>query len=250
MNRVYKPLFINRFINTTNKQDPTIVECPLLNEMRLSCLGLPAFTLSRMFHHLSVPDLQKFTLRGFSRRDSHGFLSFSSFLAVTTRLEILDISFDTFSEAAFTELLRGLPTIRRLEIEASPGEEFFDDNILDLLTPSDDLPSPCCPALEQLVIQLGHWVSDAALLRLINARMTIDSCSLLKRVEVSFSRQRQLDILPHLRQFGRTGFHISLQYHAPVASDFFPWDGPDPQWDEFPYRPKTDTSHSTIHYGF
>ncbi|KAJ7633448.1 hypothetical protein DFH06DRAFT_1222836 [Mycena polygramma] len=123
-----------------NRAVGSIVECPFLDEMSLSCLSIPAFTIPRIFRRLSLPQLRKFLLRGFSGPESHDALSFSSFLAVATRLEILDISAETFSKASLLELIHGLPTLRRLHLKyawASQGMETpFDDDILKLLTPA------------------------------------------------------------------------------------------------------------------
>ncbi|KAJ6490235.1 hypothetical protein C8R47DRAFT_1123877 [Mycena vitilis] len=230
-----------------------IVECPHLGAMDLSCASNAASTFPRMFRRLVVPGLRKFVFRGYSNPETHSSLSISFFLATVTRLETLDISTDTFSKASLTELLRGLPTIRRLQVQhtwASPGRELaFEDDILDLLTPPHDHPSPCCPALQELIMRQCSAVSDAALLRLINARMTAASCSPLKRVDVEFCRERQVDILPDLRQFQDTGFHISLQYLSVNSSELFsPWIGLDGHvsWGDLPFPGPRSTSE----YGF
>ncbi|KAJ7657750.1 hypothetical protein DFH06DRAFT_1197054 [Mycena polygramma] len=216
--------------NFQNDAVATIVECLRLEEMDLSCASTPASALPRMFRCLSLPGLRKFVLRGFSGPETHSTLSFSSFLTAVTQLEILDISTDTFSKASLIELLRGLPTIQRLEVQHAwvpPGMGLpFDDDILDILTPSRDESSHCCPALRELVMrQCMTSVSDAALLRLIDARMRVDSCSPLTRVDVAFWRERQVDILPDLRQFQDRGFHISLQYYSEKPWGFSPWLG-------------------------
>jgi hypothetical protein len=103
----------------------------------------------------------------------------------------------------------------------------FDDDILTILTPSQDSdrPSPCCPTLQDLIIQQCITVLDTALLRLISARMTAESCSPLQRVEVTFSRQREFDILPTLQPFIDSGLLISLKYFASTPSQLSPWLG-------------------------
>jgi hypothetical protein len=94
-----------------------VVECPLLHAMHLECRNIPAFTFPRMFRRLSLPRLRQFGLRGISSPESYPLLSFSSFLAVSTRLESLNISTETFSKTSLAELFRGLPpTIQRLKI--------------------------------------------------------------------------------------------------------------------------------------
>ncbi|KAJ7865796.1 hypothetical protein B0H13DRAFT_1074348 [Mycena leptocephala] len=127
-----------------------IVECPLLHAMHLECRSVPAFTFPRMFRRLSLPELRQFGLRGYSSPEFYGLLSFSSFLAVSTRLESLNISTDTFSKASLADLFRGLPpTMQRLKITESwapPGiDDTFDDDILAILTPSQDHPPLVVP---------------------------------------------------------------------------------------------------------
>jgi hypothetical protein len=207
-----------------------MVECPFLHAMHLSCRNIPAFTFPRIFRRLSLPELRQFGFRGISGPESNSLLSFSSFLAVSTRLESLNISTDTFSKASLVHLFRGLPpTMQRLKIIESWAplgiDITFDDDILALLTPSQDRSSPCCPALQELTIRQCVAVSDTALLRLISARMTAESCSPLQRVEVSFSRQKEFDILPTLQPFMDSGLLISLKYFASTPSHLSPWLG-------------------------
>ncbi|KAJ7860345.1 hypothetical protein B0H13DRAFT_2073998 [Mycena leptocephala] len=194
--------------NVGNTVGGSIIECPLLNSMSLSCRSILASTLP-LFSRLSLSELQQFKLRAYSGSASQSMSSFSSFLAVSTRLERLDISTEPFSKASLMDLLRRLPqTIRRLDFTcgwATVGVQFpFDDDILAALTPSHDVPSPCCPSLRELYIRQCVTVSDAALLRLIKARMTAESCSPLEHVEVRFSR---------------------LEYPASGPSQFSPWLG-------------------------
>ncbi|KAJ6594652.1 hypothetical protein B0H19DRAFT_1009675 [Mycena capillaripes] len=215
----------------------SIIECPHLTTFYLSCRGNSAYTLQQMFRRLSLPELRHVELRGYTNPESENATSFATFLSVATRLESLDISTDTFSNASLTTLLRGLPpTMQRLEIthgwHTESIEAPLNDAILALLTPSHDLPSPCCPALRELLLRQCISISDAALLRLIEARMTADSCSTLERVEASFIRQRHDDILPSLQRFIDTGLRIVLVHVPPRPSQSSPWlglpeDGPD-----------------------
>jgi hypothetical protein len=215
-----------------------IIECPLLHKMYLVCGGTPAITLHRMFGRLRFPELRAFGLRGFSGPESYNRLSFSSFLAISTRLESLALLTDTFSKESLADLLRGLPpTMQRLEITdanasqprwARPdAQDPLDDDLLGLLTPSHDLPTICCPALREFIIPQCDTVSDATLLRFITARMTSESCSPLERVDVLFSRQREFDIFPSIQQFIDAGLRVALKYPAPVLTppDISPWQG-------------------------
>ncbi|KAJ7865782.1 hypothetical protein B0H13DRAFT_2561802 [Mycena leptocephala] len=119
--------------------------------------------------------------------------------------------------------------MQRLKITESwapPGlDDTFDDDILAILTPSQDRPTPCCPALQELTVRQCVAVSDTALLRLIGARMTAESCSPLQRIEVLFSRPREFDILPTLQPFIDSGLIVSLKYLASTPSQLSPWLG-------------------------
>ncbi|KAJ6507432.1 hypothetical protein C8R47DRAFT_966800 [Mycena vitilis] len=203
------------------------VECRFLETMDLSCFGVPAFTLERLFNRLSLPNLRHFKLSG-SSTEAHSTLSLSSFLAVATQLESLEITTDTFSKASLIAFLRGLPpTVHRLSIAhgwIAPRPEPLYDDILATLTPSAEQPSPCCPALREFCIRQCVQATDAALLRLIDGRMGSDTP--LERVHASFSRQRQVDILPSLQRFVDGGLRVSLKYSPPRGSSAFsPWLG-------------------------
>ncbi|KAJ7782565.1 hypothetical protein DFH07DRAFT_791142, partial [Mycena maculata] len=205
-----------------------IIECPLLNTLELSCVGIPAITLRQMFNHLSLPELRHFKLRGDSDPDSPHLLSFSSFLAVSTRLESVDIWTNTFSGASLVELLRGLPpTIVRLNItHIWAGPITLDEDILVILTASDNLP-PCCPALRELILSQCRDLSDAALMRFITCRMTSESCSPLERVEAEFMRESELDLPARLRPFMEAGLILTLKYAPPAGVLYSPWLGLD-----------------------
>ncbi|KAJ6507441.1 hypothetical protein C8R47DRAFT_1101319 [Mycena vitilis] len=216
----------------------SIVRCPSLNQMILSCatdFEVPASAvLQRIFHRLSLPVLRHISLCGYSDPESPSISSCPSLLTFAPRLEVLEISTNTFSKEFLEDLLRGLPTIQRLEIRDSGAWELPLAYILGLLAPSHNLTSPCCPALRELYLQQCYVGPDELLLDFITARMTAGSCSPLRRVEASFLRARQVDILPNLRQFSDDDFHISLQYPPPRRSEFFPWRGLDPNSEGYP----------------
>ncbi|KAJ7742572.1 hypothetical protein B0H16DRAFT_1563013 [Mycena metata] len=97
----------------------------------------------------------------------------------------------------------------------------LDDDALAILTPTP----AACPALEVLEMHNCFLISDAALLRLITSRM--ESASKLKRVQVTFTREMTLDILPPLQPFIKNGLDISVVHTStqrfPVH--FSPWEG-------------------------
>ncbi|KAJ7782477.1 hypothetical protein DFH07DRAFT_909305 [Mycena maculata] len=208
--------------------DP-IVECPFLNTIELVCGGNSTWTIQRMFKCLSLPGLRHVKLGGYSSPD-HEMLSISHFLAVATQLEGLDIWANIFSKTSLIDLLRRLPhTIQQLKISQFwAPEPAVDDDILAILTPSDDLSSICCPALRELSLSQCVAFSDAALLRLITFRMTTESCAPLQHVEVqSSTREMEFDLFARLQSFIDAGLIVSLQYQPPVSPfpQFSPWSG-------------------------
>ncbi|KAJ7765087.1 hypothetical protein DFH07DRAFT_1059019 [Mycena maculata] len=205
-----------------------IIECPFLHTFELVCGASPAYTLHRMFKRLSLPEFRHFKLRGYSVPESNDMLSFSSFLAVSTQLESLDICTETFSKELLLDLLRDLPpTMQRLQIShVWSVPDILDDDILAILTISDDIPSTCCPGLRQLILSQCGAFSDAALLRFVTSRMTTESCNRLERVEVqSGSREREIDLTKELAPFLDAGLIVSFNYSFPAPLQYSPWLG-------------------------
>ncbi|KAJ6526957.1 hypothetical protein DFH09DRAFT_1187206 [Mycena vulgaris] len=204
-----------------------VIQCPSMTTLDLDC-GFPASTIPWFFSRLSLPGLQHFKLRGYCDVESHGMPSFSSFLAASPRLERLDIATNTFSKESLIDLLRGLPhTLQQLQISPS-GIDLVDDDLLSILTPSSEDTAPCCPTLRVLVMEQCRMLSDAALMRFINFRMTTKSCTPLERVQVYFTREMELDLLASLREFTDSGLHLALTYRSlPVHSELSPWLGID-----------------------
>ncbi|KAJ7879485.1 hypothetical protein B0H14DRAFT_3129596 [Mycena olivaceomarginata] len=67
-----------------------------------------------------------------------------------------------------------------------------------------------------------HYISDAAVLRFITARMMLEPRA-LKSVEIYFGRPMTTDIMPNLRAFIETGLAISLSYTT--SPRYSPWKG-------------------------
>jgi hypothetical protein len=127
------------------------------------------------------------------------------------------------------DFLRGLPpTVRNLHLmemthtwgpHGVDVEETLDDDILGALSMSPDHPS-LCPALQELEISNCWNVSDEALLHFIISRIPK-----LKRVDVKFDRERQIDILPGLQSLVDDGLKVSITHISPPPPRFSPWQG-------------------------
>ncbi|KAJ7090874.1 hypothetical protein B0H15DRAFT_248071 [Mycena belliarum] len=204
------------------------IECAFLQTLELECV-FPAFTLREMFSRLALPDLRHFKLRGYCPEESQRMLSFSYLFDASQRLESLDISTDTFMKDSLLELFRSLPpTMLQLQIShawSPSGVHPLNDDALAVLTPPLDDPAPTCPALRDLILVRCDALSDTALVRFVESRMASTHCSRLKRVQIQFTRQRQLDLLASLRAFTDAGLDLTLSYPPPEASNFSPWLG-------------------------
>ncbi|KAJ7933953.1 hypothetical protein B0H13DRAFT_687223 [Mycena leptocephala] len=213
----------------------SIAECLFLRTFKLRCVGSgsPIYTSGRLLSRLSLPDLRDFTLSGqgepwtFNAGDS-----LVAPLAASTRLESIGIDSELFSKSSLMEFFGGLPpTLKRLHIgdlvtmwqPAGVVMAALDDDTLAALSVSPDHPS-LCPALQELVISNCRNVSDEALLHFIISRMPA-----LRRVDVNFDREREVDILPDLQSFVDDGLKVSITHISVTPPQFSPWQGlPDP----------------------
>ncbi|KAJ7019222.1 hypothetical protein C8F04DRAFT_1148506 [Mycena alexandri] len=206
-----------------------IVECHFLNTLDIVCVGAPLHTSGRLLGRLSTPNLRDFRLRG--QGEPHATLTADaivSALAASTRLESISIDSDTFSKATLTAFLRGLPpAVRCLRVtdlfhswHSSFADGVLDDDVLAAFSPSPDSPNPLCPALQELTITHCHNLTDEAIFRFISFRVPT-----LKRVDIRFDRDRQVDILPRLQPFVEAGLLATLNYVAPAPMQFSPWQG-------------------------
>ncbi|KAJ7762497.1 hypothetical protein B0H16DRAFT_1529026 [Mycena metata] len=208
-----------------------IVECHFLNTLDIMCVGAPLYTSGRLLGRLSTPNLRDFRLRG--QGEPHTTFTADtvvSALAASTRLESISIDSDTFSKATLLAFLRGLPpTVRNLRITDlfhswhSPYTDgVLDDDVLAAFSPSPNLdsPIPLCPALQELTITHCHNITDEAIFRFVSSRVPA-----LKRVEIRFDRDRQVNILPRLKPFVDAGLLAVLSYVPPPLMQFSPWQG-------------------------
>ncbi|KAJ7354558.1 hypothetical protein DFH08DRAFT_955947 [Mycena albidolilacea] len=198
----------------------SILELQFLHTLAIHCVGDAAPVVSLLLKRLSVPELSNFIFFG-SRQDSP---PLSDFLTRSLCLRSLEINNHAFSKTSVLDTLGHLPsTVRQLKIIAPEmafrSQECFDDDALAVLT------SPgLCPALRDLSIgDSHHYISDAAVLRFITARMMLEPRA-LKSVEICFGRPMTLDIMPDLLDFIENGLAISLTY-TPSPRVTSPWKG-------------------------
>ncbi|KAJ7140790.1 hypothetical protein C8R44DRAFT_761888 [Mycena epipterygia] len=228
-------LVIKDEATTAVSPDCPIVECPFLHTLNLSCLGVVASAFSFLLPRLSLPELRDFTLSG-DLRSRNGVVedspALATFLAASTQLEFLQIGTNAFSQSSLLQVIRGLPpTMQHLRliditIRDSRGSiSSLDDDVLEALTPSPGLAGFSCPALQSLVIQSGLLISPAAVQWFITARMSVESRTPLKRVNIHFARNPDLDILPSIQPFIEAGLEVTIQHPPPQPSPFSPWIG-------------------------
>jgi hypothetical protein len=93
----------------------------------------------------------------------------------------------------------------------------LDNDALAILDVSLDRP---CLALQELVILNCRSVSDEALLHFITSRVPT-----LRRVNITFDREREVDILPSLQSSVEAGLQIDITYISVAPPQFSPWQG-------------------------
>ncbi|KAJ7252121.1 hypothetical protein B0H12DRAFT_1118592 [Mycena haematopus] len=208
----------------------SIIECPVLHTFNLQSIGAPASTCGRLLSRLSLPRLRDFTMRGQAELgDVISADSLARSLSASTRLEAITIDSDSFSKASLMDFICGLPpTIQRLHITDrfhtwSPTDGALDDDVLGVLTASQDRPTHC-PALKKFVMLHCRKISDEALRNFIISRVPT-----LEVVDVMFDREQQVDILPSLKSFVEAGLAPSITHISVTPPQFSPWQGlPDP----------------------
>ncbi|KAJ7022051.1 hypothetical protein C8F04DRAFT_1139261 [Mycena alexandri] len=208
----------------------SIVECPSLNSLHLTCSGNPAAILRRIFEFLVVAQLKHLGIQGHGNpdSDSDSDTNFPAFHAASKEFESFSIHSTVLPRQAFFAVLRSLPpTLRRLELTLS-SDFAVSDGVLALLTPSEDaVVSPFCPASRELVMKHCSSSNDA-LMHCIKSRMSAVSYESLEQVKVWFTREMPSDILPDLRDLVDAGLRIALYYHpsrARARTQFSPWLG-------------------------
>ncbi|KAF8201143.1 hypothetical protein K438DRAFT_1821456 [Mycena galopus ATCC 62051] len=192
-----------------------IFACPSLHSVDLLCLGeKPLHTVQCLLKHLSMANLQEFKIRGgkdllipstVSTEDPL-MLSLTAF----PRLNSISINTETFSRQSLMYFVSALPpTIQSLHITepVDPwqlrSEPVLDDEVLVTLAAH-------CPALRELTILNCHHATDDALLRFI-----IAGTPALRRIQVEFEREREVDICPSIQLFVDNGLECNTMYRSP-----------------------------------
>ncbi|KAJ7022127.1 hypothetical protein C8F04DRAFT_1139081 [Mycena alexandri] len=216
----------------------SILELPHLHSLYLTSLGLP-LGVGNLLSRLCLPVLRELELRGHANigvDDPTFAANLVAFLAASSRFESLRADTQMFTKPSLIDLFRGLPaTITRLHLIdrahpwGPPGvNAVLDDDAIEVLTPSPDRTSAIvCPKLQELHITRCLCPSDKALLRFIVERMSIPTPA-LKRVEIQFTRQMQVDITADIQPFLDTAMlKVLTTYHHPTigGGSFSPWLG-------------------------
>ncbi|KAJ7785680.1 hypothetical protein B0H16DRAFT_1681019 [Mycena metata] len=205
--------------------EDSILELPYLSSLDITLIGPTMFSPGRLFSRLLLPELR--SLRFISGQTSipHN-LSFP-FLAVSPKLEQLELELQLFGKESLLHLLSMLPpTIQRLLLlgrQIEPADP-FDDAALASLTPSPDNPAVSCPLLQELQVGPCLALSDHAVLRFIKARMTVQPAT-LRRVDIDFRREQQLDIRPEIQPFVDSRVEVSIRYPQIFTGALSPWRG-------------------------
>ncbi|KAF7370257.1 hypothetical protein MSAN_00656800 [Mycena sanguinolenta] len=205
----------------------SIVECLSLHSIEVWCYSSPLDNSGHLLSRLSVPNLQDFTLGGAAVPSNS--ISLLSSLATCTHLQSISITCEMFYSHELVDFLRGLPpTLQCLCIDhqwhPGPLSSLLDDNFFVTLETLAVLP-----ALEELIMVNNRELSDEALLRFIISRMPT-----LRRVDIKFDREMQVDILPSLESFLESGAQVSLTYTTDFCYDVSPYLG-------LPDRPRLGT---------
>ncbi|KAK7006034.1 hypothetical protein R3P38DRAFT_3041075 [Favolaschia claudopus] len=200
-----------------------------LRVLELQCYAAPIRTCGYLFKHLSLPRLREFKLVG--NQDSEDpcdddLGGFTSALVSCASLETILVHVEIFTKPALILFLESLPsTVQCLQfIAPSLGQEqhSLDDDVLQVLEAGLGHPV-ACPALRELTINVAHLLSDDALCRFVVSRAPT-----LRRIHITFWREKQVDILTKLQSFMAAGLEIRLGYRnpsKPIPPRFSPWEG-------------------------
>ncbi|KAJ6573533.1 hypothetical protein DFH09DRAFT_1032412 [Mycena vulgaris] len=204
------------------------LELSFLHTLDIKYYGNFSNTVGELFTHLFLPQLRHLKLRGALNYADE--ISYSPLSAAAPLIESLELGLELFSRPSLADFLREIPpTVREISIVARDPDprsviedSFFDDEMLESLTPSPDLPTPRCPGLQVLEIDHPCSFSDEALLRFIKSRM-------LTRVVLRLGREMEFDLRPELQPLIQSGLHLALTYDgrqpAPAALHLSPWEG-------------------------
>ncbi|KAJ7466897.1 hypothetical protein FB451DRAFT_1178162 [Mycena latifolia] len=218
---------------TTAELQSNLIELAFLHTLELYYLGTSE-PFSCLLERLSMPELRKFSLlrmRICSLNEPIGKMDtlpapLAHLFAVSTHLESLEIAAYPFLKSSRLDIFRSLsPTMQRLEITDGlrrmppTAASTLDDEALALITAASGFPALSCPAL---LVSRCHSISDAALLRFIASRMADGPHPTLKRVDIKFYREIQLEIMPHVQSLIETGLKVAITHLPPTKRYFHP----------------------------
>ncbi|KAJ7758533.1 hypothetical protein DFH07DRAFT_919284 [Mycena maculata] len=202
---------------------------PSLHLLHITAAGIVDLTIRHLLNRLSLPELRHFEFFG---RAEGNVVDFAPFLAMSTSLETIEIETQTFTKSSLMGLFHALPpTMKHLRIvnshRRSEWVKALDDEAFSALIPSTNSLAVSCPALQEL--RIPHCsISDKALLRFITARMAAQPVT-LKRVEIGFNREMEVDIRTDIQRFVEDGLKVSITYRpgliGPKIWQSSPWQG-------------------------
>ncbi|KAK7006033.1 hypothetical protein R3P38DRAFT_3041071, partial [Favolaschia claudopus] len=215
-------LFIQGVSETQVLTTNSVVPSSFLCALELQCYKAPLRTYEYLLNQFSHFEVEELTIRGsHDREERQDVQGITAVLVRFARLRSIVVQVGIFSKLAFEDFLRRLPsTIQCLEIIDTAdwdSNDVLDDEALQIFEGSPVV----CPALQEFTIANTRLLTDEALRRFIVSRSPT-----LRLVDITFSRERQVDILPSLQQFVGAGLKISLTYPPnPAHPRFSPWQG-------------------------
>ncbi|KAF8201144.1 hypothetical protein K438DRAFT_1821460 [Mycena galopus ATCC 62051] len=202
---------VHDFEDGSVADDIRVVECPSLRS--------PLHTAQCLLKHLSMANLQEFKLKG--GRDfsiSSTVLtenSLGSSLTAFPRLNSISIDTESFTKPSLMDFSLYITEPMDSWQVARP-EPDLDDEVLFTLAAH-------CPALRELTILNCRHVTDDALLRFI-----IAGTPALRRIQVEFERERQVDVSPSIQLFVDNGLECNTMYRSPSPPSTPPPSPPPP----------------------
>ncbi|KAJ7762535.1 hypothetical protein B0H16DRAFT_1529133, partial [Mycena metata] len=232
--------------------DAPHLELRFLHSLSVGCRGVSTTKLARLLARLIVPALRHLELHSDGRfrwdvaedtdPNDTTVADLLVFIGTAPAFESLCLHMSILSKKPLVDLVRGLPLSttklhfadhiwRRPMFGGGGGFEVggdLDDDVIVALTPAaSGNPVAGCPALRELHITNSPRPSDRVLSRFITARMTGPQASALRRVDIQFARQMQVDITPDIQSFladGRLEVFITYPPNR-AAPNFSPWRG-------------------------
>lgn len=195
--------------------DPIVL--PHLQVLRVhSRFSIP---LQPLIHHLVAPRLREIIV--YTRTADKPLLRvpFNSLIqSCASTIETIGFSTWSLPQESTLESLCVATSLTHLKLTDHSPQKMIDDEFLGHLTPTQANMLNClCHKLEVLELRECGAFSDEALLTLIQGRTRFEHQGIakLKRIEVVFCREIEMDIIPQIQLLLDAGLEISLQYISP-----------------------------------